>query len=501
MELIAKNIFNASVNAVKPKNLFTNLLTRKVLYDGREILTIQGNTKLDSLEIDITEKQCHLVGFGKGVFGMGIQIEKALNSKLVSGILSVPIGIQDRFRDDIEMQFAHESVIEVYEGAENNLPDQSAQDTAKRIRRLVKNLKENDILFVVISGGGSALLPLPTSPINLNEKLDVIRNLAKTGANIEELNIVRIAMSELKGGKLAEIGENCNKIISFIISDIINDPLELIASGPTIQNKIKSNEAYDILVKYNLWNDLPKSVKPVIIKHQNARRININNSEIFLIGSNEIAIKSAEQEALSHQLDPIILSHSIQGDVTEITKSYINLTLAVKEFLNHEITNSEFKSQILQLQSSLNFNKEFINSLEVLIKNNSTNPICILAGGEPTVHVKGSGIGGRNQELALRFALLASKSEKLKDVLLLSAGTDGIDGPTTAAGAIGCPGILNNSKFDDAISESLNNSDSFNFLKNFNDGKYHVVTGHTGTNVMDIHVLIIPRFLNCIYKL
>lgn len=465
MEIIAKSIFLAGVNAVKPKNLFNNLINRKIRSDGNEYLTIScsNNIPQHSLEIDITHKQCHLVGFGKAVLGMGVQIENTLSNKLVSGILSVPIGIQDRFKQDIDMQFVRGSIVEIYEGAENNLPDKPAEDTAKRIRKLVKNLKPNDILFVVISGGGSALLPLPTGPMSLNEKLNVIRHLTKNGASIDELNTVRIAMSDLKGGKLAGLGKNAHKIISFIISDIVDDPLELIASGPTITNNIDSDRAYEILIKYNLWNNLSKAVKHVILTNQNQPQIEINNSEIFLIGSNKIALKAAAEEAQNLKVNPIVLSYSVQGDVTSITQAYIQLTLAIKQLLNKSVDHNTFKSKVEPLKISLFFDDDFINVLLDKIESNNSYPICLLAGGEPTVQVKGTGIGGRNQELALRYAYEASKFESLRDIIFLSAGTDGIDGPTTAAGAIGCPQAIFELNSDNSLLKSLENSDSFSF--------------------------------------
>ncbi|XP_039439633.1 glycerate kinase isoform X2 [Culex pipiens pallens] len=303
-----KHLFAGAVDAVKPGAMF-----ERYLGDESVLRQLQN-----------ADKNYHLVGFGKAVLGMAVQMERILGDRLTSGCISIPVGTLERFRGEQDFQLSRASKIQVLECAANNLPDEAAVQAARKIQSVTASMTARDVLCVLVSGGGSALLPLPKSPINLTEKLTIIKQLASAGASIDELNVVRIQLSDVKGGKLASSASKSNKVLSFIISDIIGDPLELIASGPTVQSDFSNEDALNILKKYNL----------------------------------------------------------------------------------------------------------------ALVKNPDRD-ILLVSGGEPTVIVKGTGLGGRNQELALRFSVQCFQQELLKGVLLLSAGTDGIDGPTDAAGAIG----------------------------------------------------------------
>lgn len=394
------------------------------------------------------------------------------------------------------------SKIKVIEGAAGNLPDASALQAAKEIKQKVSTLTDDDVLLVLITGGGSALLPLPIAPITLDEKSSLIRQLSRAGANINELNTVRIALSQLKGGKLAEMGKNAHKIISLIVSDIVGDPLDLIASGPTVPHEKPKVSPREILEKYNLLGTLPKSIAMVIQRNEENQDapVAIKNSEVFLIGNNRIAIEAAMEKAKSLNITPVLLSLEVQGDVIEVSQAFFELATAVKQFTSRK----EFTEKIERCSKTLSAQSNFINDLVAALEANSDG-ICIISGGETTVTVRGTGLGGRNQELALRFTQLChdAGTPSLNDLLLLSAGTDGVDGNNDAAGSLGGSRILSDIHEAEAkanvagliIRDFINRNDSYSFyknvLRNYAGDRYQLTIGHTGTNVMDIQLLLI----------
>lgn len=362
------------------------------------------------------------------------------------------------------------------------------------------------MLIVLVTGGGSSLLPLAKEPITLDEKSTLVKQLSRAGATINELNIVRIEISRVKGGKLAVMGKNANKIISLIISDIIDDPLELIASGPTIEHQKPEVSPREILQKYNLLNTLPASILKVIQKNEPSREEipeSIKNSDVFLIGNNRIAIDAAMETAKSFNLFPVFLSASVQGDVVDVSEAFFQLALAINIFPS--LSRNEFVEKIASISGKLSAQSNFVNNLVAALEAKSDG-ICIISGGETTVTVSGDGLGGRNQELALRFTqhcFEASTSSSLDDLLLLSAGTDGVDGNNDAAGSLGGSRILSD-LIDDGnvdvrhvIQDFINRNDSYSFYRNVlrnyagDRDRYQIFIGHTGTNVMDLHLLMI----------
>ena len=409
-------------------------------------------------------------------------------------MLSVPVGSLER------QSLSSSSKIKVHEGAAGNLPDKNALKAANEIKSKVASLNNDDVLIVLITGGGSALLPLPIEPITLDEKTFLIKQLSRAGATINELNSVRIAISQVKGGKLAAMGKNANRIISLIISDIINDPLDLIASGPTIPYQKPNMAPKEIIAKYKLSSSLPTSIAKVINEEdQEEIRLPSLNSDVFLIGNNRIAIEAAMFKAESFNLFPVFLSAEVQGNVVDVSQAFFELACAVKRFSSS--TRHEFGEKIARISRTLSAQSNFINDLEAALEADSQG-ICIISGGETTVTVTGDGLGGRNQELALRFTQLCcldKTTSSFDDLLFLSAGTDGFDGNNDAAGSLGGSRILssfiNNADAVKVIQDFINRNDSYSFyknvLKNYAGDRYHIVTGHTGTNVMDLHVLLI----------
>lgn len=423
---ILKKIFFAGIDAVQPKTIFHGEKFKIEQNNGKEIIKCSFDDLNNNVCIDITSKQCHVIGFGKAVFGMGFEINKVLGERLKSGLLSVPFGTVNKFKE-IKMP----AKLQVFEGAKNNLPDEDAMRAAQKIIKYVADLKERDILFVLISGGGSALLPLPSQGVSLKEKCDIIKQLTTRGVTINDLNRVRIDLSETKGGKLANYAKNAHKVISFIISDIINDPMHLIASGPTVSPLKDSVSSIDVLKNYDLWSSLAPHIQKVLLENSKQKVTIPNNILNLIIASNQSAVDAALVEAKKNGLPSFILSTQLDGTVKELSVAYADLARFICEYQCTKLTKDELKLNLLTLKSKLNFRENVVNEIISFLHENpkgAPNGFCIIAGGEPTVEITGTGVGGRNQELALRFSLNCFQDELLQSVLLLSAGTDGIDG-------------------------------------------------------------------------
>ncbi|KAF8767843.1 Glycerate kinase like protein [Argiope bruennichi] len=468
----ARIIFETGYRSVQP----LNLINKEVEINSNSI-QIQGK----SFPVF---KNVYIVGFGKAVLGMANALETKLQEHLVSGIISVPDGMLTTLNTKLHDHFSSKSCIQVYEGASNNIPDENSLIAATKISGIVNSLKESDLLIVLISGGGSALLPAPKPPLTLKEKQKVIQLLASRGADIEELNAVRKQLSMLKGGKLALLAKPA-KVISLILSDIIGDPIGMIASGPTVQNSDNPSLPLSIIEKYNLIQDLPKTAIQILTEAANQKQINESFSHVsnFVLGNNETALKAAAEKATDLEYQTLIVTNRLSGTASIIGTKLISLVMSAvdKRNLNEIINELKLPSHTQEMIS------EAIFQLKTYGKK-----LCLLFGGETTVEVKGTGLGGRNQELSLSAALELYNRKPQNSIILLSAGTDGIDGPTCAAGAIASVSLI-----EEAKSKGLNpssyllNNDSYNFYSQMNDGWWLVKTGHTGTNVMDIIIILI----------
>ncbi|XP_072934822.1 glycerate kinase [Epargyreus clarus] len=463
-------IFKSSVHAVLPENFVRKYLK---YCEVSQQLTVAGK------QFNLIKKNVYVVGTGKAVQNMAIEVDKILGSKIKSGIISIPVG-------SVVSKLTNKN-IKFYEGAKNNLPDNSAVGTASKIKELVTSLKIDDLLLVLISGGGSALLSLPKAPITLQEKTDLIKRLANSGADIKELNTVRKRLSDLKGGQLA-IKAYPAQVVSLILSDIVGDPLHLIASGPTTEDEDDSMEAMTIIKKYEV--PITKPIEFLLTNPPDYyKRFPKDNVYNFLIGSNKLSTEAAFSESKSLEYEPIILSNSITGNVKDVAEKYVEMTKHFCKFLQGNINLDGLKNGVDNLKIT-GIHSTVLDNISM-----NTNNLCLILGGEITVEVKGTGKGGRNQQLALEFSkLLHNIKDDFKkfEIYLLSAGTDGIDGPTDAAGAIGYKDLIADADKENLdVDTYLNNNDSYNFYKSFKNGELHVITGHTNTNVMDIHLIII----------
>lgn len=389
-----------------------------------------------------------VIGFGKAVCPMAKAIEDNLSVFIDTGIVLAKYGHCPNKPQKIQ----------VYE-AGHPVPDENGLKGTAEIIKLLKDTDENTIIVCLISGGGSALLINPYEGITLTEKQKVTELLLKAGADIYELNTVRKHISKVKGGRLAEIAYPA-KIISLILSDVIGDRLDVIASGPTAPDKTTYNDALRVLEKYHLLNRIPENILEILHKGsqciipETPKEGNTIFEEIenIIIGSNRKALDAAKSKAESLSFHTEVISSEISGEARDVGRWLAKVALETRNTLR------------------INRNKK----------------ICLISGGETTVTVKGNGFGGRNMELALSFAM---GIEGVDGIVLLSAGTDGTDGLTDAAGAIVDGETIKKARAMGLNpDEYLSNNDSYNF---FNHIEGLFVTGPTGTNVMDIQIVLI----------
>ena len=317
---------------------------------------------------------------------------------------------------------------------------------------------ERDLVLCVISGGGSALLVAPAEGVTLGDKQEVTRLLLACGADIHEINTVRKHLSRAKGGGLARAAYPAT-VVSLILSDVIGDDLNVIASGPAVPDTTTFADAWDVFEKYGIWSKLPASVQTRLQKglEGDIEDTPKAGDAVFqrcyseLVGTNIQALIAAAGAARQKGYRSLILSSTVQGEAREVVKMFAACA------------------------------KEVRNSAHPI-----PAPACILCGGETTVTIQGSGKGGRNQEFALAAAMVI---DGLKNIVVLSGGTDGTDGPTDAAGAIvdGATMTRAHAANLDPL-DFLKRSDSYYFFKALGD---LIVTGPTRTNVSDLYMVLV----------
>jgi len=323
------------------------------------------------------------------------------------------------------------------------VPDENGARAGQAVADLLDRATNKDRVLALISGGGSALLPAPVMGVTLEEKAEVSRVLLAAGFDISEMNMVRQQLSRLKGGGMARLAAPA-PLRAYILSDVIGDDLRVIASGPTVGPIGTRKDARNILIDRNVMNKMPASVQEYLNANTSDEPLDLTRVENTLICSNRQSLEAAQ--AAARGWNATIVNDRLEGDVTEAVELLLNAAKPVPE----------------------------------------GKPTVLIFGGETTVNIHGTGMGGRNQELALRFAL--GSADIKGDWVFLSGGTDGRDGPTDAAGGIvdGCsvarmkgagidPGAL------------LENNDSYAALKASGD---LLMTGATGTNVADVQIFL-----------
>ncbi|CAF1076742.1 unnamed protein product [Rotaria sp. Silwood1] len=334
-------------------------------------------------------------------------------------------------------------------------------------------------------GGGSALLPLPIDALSLEEEIQLIKLLQSKGANIQELNTVRQAMSQLKNGGLVRISK-ATTIIGLILSDVIGDPLEFIASGPTFYSGNKNRPALDIFNKYDLINHIPTRFLQHLKENENTNNdqniSSIKQIHNIIVGSNRIALEAAAH--LCHQslaYVPFIATTSLQGEAREVGRRIIELVTTKSSQLIYNDNIACLFSDQSTFDAFQKLTKEYKH-------------YCLLLGGETTVIMKNDvGKGGRCQELALSAALTIDNNNEDTSIILLAAGSDGIDGPTDAAGAFAYNGMITNEDDIKRAHISLDKHDTYTYFSETNDGANLLKSGHTSTNVMDIIIVLVDN--------
>lgn len=543
------DIFRSAVKAVSPNEII------------KKRVKLRNNTLYIDEKSFLLRENVYLVGFGKAIMGMAIELEKILGNVLKKGIVSIPSISKDAIwtsEDKSGFPKLHDSVIDYREGGINNQPDSRSLDTTHDIIDLVEKLTEADTLIVLVSGGGSALLYMPRPVLDQEDKLELCKKLQNAGADIKELNTVRKKLSLVKGGGLARMAYPAS-VITLILSDIVGDPVDLIASGPTVYSAKAPDNVITILKKYNLYQSLEGNLKTAITSKETFKdKPLLSPAKQFkhvtniILGNNAMALKTASSEASRKKLCPIILRNDITGNVQDVSLAYVNMTSLICLVLLKELKKEEFYDRV-RAMPILSLSTDKIDEIFHKITSNFSG-IVLIGGGEPTVVVTGQGKGGRNQELALRFSLdwlakIKSNPQLVKyDVIMLSAGTDGQDGPTDAAGAFGYASIaplmhdmyarikstatkkvtqtlseqeiedISDKKSSNTTKESvstqehidrlvlttmevermlpeniLKENDTYNFYSRFKKGADLIKTGITGTNVMDLHFIYIKQ--------
>ncbi|NQS89284.1 glycerate kinase [Patescibacteria group bacterium] len=432
----SEKIFYAGLKAADPFEA-----VKKFVYREGNLLKIGKNSyPLNDF------KHIYIVGAGKASAPMGKAIEIILKNRLKKGFINVKYGYVQELEKTKINQAGHP------------IPDEAGVKGTREIVRLLQDSRKDDLVICLISGGGSALLPLPAEGIILKEKQQTTQLLLKCGASIEEINTVRKHLSRIKGGWLAKIAYPA-QLISLILSDVIGDPLTAIASGPTVPDTTTYEDCWRIVKKYNLSDKLSSSVLNHLDKGRKGKipETPKGGNPIFkrvkniIVGSNSLAIKAARNQAKKLGYHTLILSSFIEGETREVARVHAAIA------------------------------KEILTSGSPV-----PAPACILSGGETTVTIKGKGLGGRNQEFALASAI---KIKGMENVIILSAGTDGSDGPTNAAGAIADgTTLLRAEKIGINAQEYLEDNNSYHFFQKLKD---LFITGPTNTNVMDLHLLLV----------
>ena len=390
-------------------------------------------------------KRILVIGAGKASAPMAQAVEKILGPRIHKGLVITKKGY-----------VAPLERIQLIEGG-HPLPDKGGMQGTKRILRLISNLDQNDLVICLISGGGSSLLVSPSPGISLKDIKELTGQLLRCGANIKEINTIRKHISQVKGGRLAQIAHP-GYVITLILSDVIGNKIDSIASGPTAPDTTTFSDCLKIIQKYRLKDKIPRSIYDRLKKGAQGKIEEtpkpgdpiFKRVRNFIIGSNSQALEAAKQKAEQLGFNAMILPRPVSGDTRRAAVRHANLAKRIQR-LGDPIP----------------------------------APACLISGGETTVKVTGTGLGGRNQEFVL---VGATRIVGLENMVMLSAGTDGTDGPTDAAGAI-CDGKTIKRALQKGLDpkQYLDNNDSYHFFGKLGD---LLKTGHTNTNVMDIHLIL-----------
>ena len=437
----AKAIFRESLRPVNPYGAVKNFVR---VENDRLILGKEGT---EQKAFDLKQfNRISLVGGGKATAPMAKAMEALLGSRIRTGMINVKYGFTDELNVTQTVEASHP------------LPDENGVKGTEAIMNFLAKATDKDLIISLISGGGSALLCQPAQGINLTEKQAVTGMLLDCGASIDEINAVRKHISAAKGGQMARAAFPAT-VVNLMLSDVVGDKMDVIASGPFVPDSSTFEDALGVLRKYDL-KDVPESIVRRLEEGAQGRIPDTpkEGDPVFLyvsniiVGSNMLALEAAQKKAKAFGYNTLILSSLIEGETRDVARVHCAVL------------------------------REICRTGRPMAK-----PACIISGGETTVTIRGKGLGGRNQEFCLASAIeIAGLPDKM---VVLSGGTDGNDGPTDAAGAVVDPHTVDRGgKAGLSAIEYLDNNDAYHFFEKTED---LLMTGPTNTNVMDVRLLLI----------
>lgn len=448
----AQAIFRAAVDRVDPSPMIERAVALEHGTAG-EVLVVRTGEQEIRYDLGSLDR-IFVTGMGKATARMALGLERALGSKITGGIIAVKEGHVEELERIRLIEASHP------------VPDSRSLAAAAAILdlggTLGTRLTERDLVIVLVSGGGSSILCAPADGISFEEKAATTKLLLASGATIQEMNCVRKHLSKVKGGRLAAALAPAS-VLTLVLSDVIGDDLDAIASGPTVPDNTTFDDALAIAGRYGIEDRLPAPVLALLragLANQVPDTPKPDNplfarTRTVLVGTNRLALESAASEARSRGYRSLVLTSRLEGEAREIAHVFLGI--------GRDISVSDFPV---------------------------AKPACVIAGGETTVTLKGSGKGGRNQEMALAFLEgLAREGKDGEKLVFLSAGTDGNDGPTDAAGAVVDMLLLKEALVKGLVpAEYLVTNDSWTY---FHRAGGHVITGPTNTNVCDVQVLLV----------
>ncbi len=431
----AREIFCAGVAAADPQQAVSGALTLE-----------KGHLRVGVTTVALTAgARIHLLAAGKAAGPMAAAAEGVLGARLGSGLAVTKYGHHWPLQRVRLLEAGHP------------YPDANGLAATEEVKALLNGAGPDDLILCLISGGASALLPAPAPGISLEEKLAATRLLLACGATIQEINCVRKHLSTIKGGGLARMAAP-RRMLTLILSDVVGDPLDVIASGPTVPDPTSFADALQVVARYGLEEQLPAAVREYL--RRGAQGLEEETPKpgescfagnlVQLVGSNALSIAAAASAAARLGYQSLVLTSSLTGETREVA--------AVHAAIGRELVAGGRPVR---------------------------PPACVLSGGETTVTLRGNGRGGRNQEFALAAAL---GIEGVDNLVILSGGTDGTDGPTDAAGALADGTTLERARrLGLDVREHLANNDAYPLFAALGD---LLMTGPTNTNVMDLQVIL-----------
>lgn len=432
----SRAIFDAGVAAVDPMVAVQRAVTRR-----GDVLEVDG------LTYDLQAfSRVFVVGAGKGSAVMAQGLESILGDRLSDGAVTVKYG-----------HVAPVKRVALHEAA-HPIPDNAGVQGAWAAMELVRQAGADDLVFCLLSGGGSALWPAPSGGVSLAEKQRLTSLLIDSGARIDEINVVRKHLSSIKGGQLARLAAPA-RLVTLILSDVVGDRLDAIASGPTVPDPTTYGDCLNILAHYDLLDRVPHSINVHLQKGLAGSVAETPKSgdpvfglgQTVVVANNRLALHAARETAEARGYGTLLLSSTVEGEARHISRMHAAIA------------------------------QEICKSGQPIAP-----PACIISGGETTVTVRGGGRGGRSQEFALAAALHVAG---LPNTVVLGGGTDGTDGPTDAAGALvdGCT-LARAEALGLQPEAFLHRNDAYHFFQALDD---LLLTGPTGTNVMDMYLVLV----------